>query len=198
MALPDPKSDRKYSYADYLTWDDDQRWELIDGVLYNMSPAPLIRHQEIQREIGLSLGNFLTGKPCTLFFAPVDVRFKDIIHAVDDETFTVVQPDLLVVCDKSKIDAKGINGAPDICIEILSESTAYKDQSDKFMLYQKHGVREYWIVNPGLETVEVFVNKGGNFEKPIYLRKEDTLTSNVLGAFELPLSQIFTVHEESV
>ena len=197
MALPDPKSDRKYSYADYLTWDDDQRWELIDGVLYNMSPAPLIRHQEILLELSSALYGYLKGKPCRLFVAPVDVRFKDLIHAVDDETFTVVQPDLLVVCDKSKIDAKGINGAPDICIEILSESTAYKDQSDKFMLYQKHGVREYWIVNPGLETVEVFVNKGGNFEKPLYYRKEDTLISNVLGAFELPLSQIFASHEES-
>lgn len=191
MEATKPESDKKYSYADYQNWPDDQRWELIEGVPYDMSPAPLFRHQQILMAIGAMLFNFLKGKPCKVSSAPTDVRFKNQIHAADKETFTVVQPDLIVVCDKDKIDKKGIVGAPDICIEILSESTAYKDESEKYTLYEKNGVKEYWIVNPELSTIQVFVHNGNEFQKPFYYRKDETLTSSVLEGLELSLADIF-------
>lgn len=191
MAIPEKKPGEKYSYADYLTWDDGERWELIDGVPYNMSPAPKIRHQEILGELAGVFYNFLKGKPCRVYIAPVDVRFKDEIHAADKETYTVVQPDLLVVCDRDKVDEKGVIGAPDICIEILSVSTAYKDQGEKFVLFEKHGVREYWIINPELETVQLFVHNGTAFDKPLYYRKDEVLKSTVLEGLDLVLAEVF-------
>ena len=141
--MPLHQEEQRYTYADYVTWPGDERWELIDGVPYAMSPAPTIGHQRIAGEIHRQLANFLKGKPCEAFIAPVDVRLN-----ADNDDDIVVQPDVLVVCDKNKLDGKCCNGAPDFVVEILSPSTADHDRVNKFQVYVAAGVREYWIVDP--------------------------------------------------
>lgn len=143
MSIPAIKSDRHYTYADYLNFPDDERWEIIDGVAYSMAPAPSSAHQDVSGELHAQVRTQLRGKPCKVFAAPFDVRFED-----SEKTDKVVQPDLLVVCDRSKIRTRGLIGAPDWIVEILSSSTAGKDQILKRGLYEKHGVREYWLVHP--------------------------------------------------
>ncbi|MHB8057961.1 MAG: Uma2 family endonuclease [Desulfuromonadaceae bacterium] len=140
-----PKDNQRYYYSDYLTWNDGERWELIDGVAYSMSPAPGRRHQEISGELFRQLANYLKGKQCKVYDAPFDVRLSDQVDASDNYIETVVQPDILVVCDRTKLDEKGCNGAPDLIIEITSPSTAKHDLGTKFDLYQKHAIQEYWI-----------------------------------------------------
>ncbi|MDR1735724.1 MAG: Uma2 family endonuclease [Oscillospiraceae bacterium] len=139
----------RYTYADYRTWDDSQRWELIDGVPYAMSP-PLTAHQRVSRELFRQIADFLDDKPCEVFAAPFGVRLN-----ADAEDDTVVEPDLVVICDKSKIDENGCNGAPDLIIEILSPSTASYDKVIKYAKYLAAGVKEYWIIDPRDKTVTV-------------------------------------------
>jgi Uma2 family endonuclease len=182
MALPQPKDDF-YTYADYLEWDDSERWELIDGVAYAMS-APLTRHQRLLRRFVLLLGNFLEGKPCELFPAPFDVRLD-----ADDYDDTVVQPDLLVVCDKTKLDEKGCKGAPDLIIEIISPSSARMDRFLKFNKYQQSGVREYWIVDPETNSVQVCVLEGGRYFVTAY-GDEDDVAVTVLPGCQISLKDV--------
>ena len=140
---------KRYTYADYCSWDDGERWELIDGEAYAMSPGTSFEHQTISGEIFSQLHTFLRGKPCKVFSAPFDVRLT-----ADKGDDTVVQPDILVVCDEAKLkDRKGVIGAPDLIIEILSPSTARHDRITKLNLYQRAGVREYWIVAPDDKAV---------------------------------------------
>ena len=150
------KLDERFTYGDYLTWDDDERWELIDGVPYNMSPAPRVRHQRILGELYRQFANWLLDKPCLVFLAPFDVRLPEADES-DDQVETVVQPDLSVICDRTKLDDAGCRGAPDLIVEILSPGTAHKDLKVKFDRYERAGVREYWIVDPAEKTVMVFV-----------------------------------------
>jgi len=140
----------RYTYADYIKWDDSIRYELIDGVAYAMA-APSRLHQKISGEIFRQLSNFLKGKQCEAYAAPFDVRLN--VDSYDD---IVVQPDLLVVCDESKHDGQSVIGAPDFIIEILSPKNTKHDTDLKYRLYQKAGVKEYWIVNPFRRTVEVY------------------------------------------
>ena len=178
-----PKKNVKYTYADYLTWPDDERWELINGIAYGMSPAPKTGHQRLSRELSCAIFNFLDDKSCEAFSAPFDVKLSEE---------TIVQPDISVICDASKIDDKGCNGAPELAIEILSDSTAYKDETEKRLLYEKHGVLEYWIINPGLPELIKFTRGKNGFEKPQHLSKDELLTSDVLEGFELPLDKLFS------
>ena len=158
------ESARQYTYADYEKIDDDNRYEIIDGVIYLMS-APNIAHQRISRELSLQLGNFLLDKPCEVFAAPVDV----CLNAAGDNDKTVVQPDIIVVCDKSKLDRKRCNGAPDLAIEILSPSSSSHDMIRKYNKYKSTGVREYWIVSPDSRLVHACVLKDGDYEVTDYL-----------------------------
>ena len=137
------KLNKKFSYSDYLNWPEDERFELIDGVAYDMSPAPGTEHQSVSFELAGILYNFLKNKKCRAFSAPFDVRLPDMEKTADSETFTVVQPDITVICDENKIDERGCKGAPDVVIEILSQSTAYRDETEKLRLYEKHKVKEY-------------------------------------------------------
>lgn len=143
MPTPAIKSDHHYTWADYLKFPENERWEVIDGVAYSMAPAPGERHQDLCMELASQLRAQLQGKPCRVYIAPFDVRFEN--SATADK---VVQPDLLVVCDRTKITPQGIVGAPDWIAEILSPSTAGHDQIIKRALYERHGVREYWLVHP--------------------------------------------------
>ena len=155
--LTSPKNlNIKFSYKDYLSWDaDNERWELINGFAYDMSPAPTRKHQGISRNISRQLSNYLEEKECSVYAAPFDVRLPDGFQN-DDEIKTIIQPDISVFCDEDKLDDKGAVGAPDLVIEILSPSTAAKDLREKFFLYEKVGVKEYWIIDPANETLTVF------------------------------------------
>jgi Uma2 family endonuclease len=155
MGLPLKKSDRRYTYGDYKNWPEDERWELIDGEAWNMSPAPNRAHQGLLAELVRQIGNQLEGRPCRMYFAPFDVLLPDEPEEDEDEVATVVQPDLLVVCDPDKLTPKGATGAPDFVIEILSPHTARKDLMVKLSLYERHAVREYWLVDPGNRYVLV-------------------------------------------
>ncbi len=147
MTQPREKSGSDYTYADYLTWPEDERWELIDGEAFDMTPAPTTRHQEVLLEIASQLKISLHGKPCRVFPAPVDVVFPSAARS-EDSAKNVVQPDVIVVCDPAKIRDTGIFGAPDLVVEILSPSTSSKDHIRKKALYERNGVKEYWLVHP--------------------------------------------------
>ena len=183
--MPLLQEEQRYTYADYCTWDDNERWELIEGVPYAMSPAPAWRHQGISRELSYQLTDFLKGKPCKVFAAPFDVRLN-----ADDEDDTVVQPDIVVICDRSKLSGTGCKGVPDMIIEILSPSTAQRDKWIKFNLYQRAGVREYWIVDPDSKMVTVHVLRDGVYTTAAY---GDTGAApvNALPGCEINLEDVF-------
>ena len=165
----------RYIYEDYASWDDDNRYELIDGVVYMMSPAPSQEHQRIIVEIAAQLWVFLKGKPCKVFAAPFDV----CLNAAGDKDKTVVQPDIVVVCDKSKLDGKRCNGAPDMAVEILSPSTSKKDKVLKFDKYREAGVREYWIVDPEDKTIHVYILRDGEYIVKAYGITEEVTTTEI-------------------
>lgn len=159
------KNDHIYSYGDYLTWSDSVRYELIDGSAFCMVPAPDLAHQEVAGEIYRQVANKLLGKKCQAFIAPVDVRLPKYNEA-DKDIDTVVQPDLLVVCDSGKLDRRGVRGAPDWIVEVLSPSTASHDQIKKRQLYEYHGVREYWLIHPIDRVLTVYCLVNGEYGKP--------------------------------
>jgi Uma2 family endonuclease len=156
--------DRRFSYGDYRSWEDGERWELIEGQAWSMSPAPRTDHQALSLWLASAIHAFLKGKPCRVFAAPFDVLLPTGDEA-DDDVDSVVQPDIAVFCDRSKLREAGARGAPDFVVEILSPSTAKKDLSEKFRLYETRGVREYWIVDPGNRSVLAFRLKApGTFD----------------------------------
>ncbi|MFP4017404.1 MAG: Uma2 family endonuclease, partial [Halanaerobiales bacterium] len=138
--------DRLYTYGDYLNWSDEKRYELIDGQVYIMTPAPSPRHQKISVELLRQIAMYLFDKECEVFDAPFDVVLPEPDENSED-ALTVVQPDILIICDKDKIDKRGCKGAPDFIIEIISPSSGGRDRRDKRDLYEKHGVKEYWLVD---------------------------------------------------
>ena len=152
MALP--AEELHYSFADALTWED-ERFELIDGEVYMMSP-PLRVHQEILMSLSRQIANYLDGKQCKVYPAPFAVRLFAQAGDAPEDVDTMVEPDITVVCDPEKLDKYGCRGAPDMVIEILSPSTRRHDLAVKYRLYQRAGVREYWIVDPDTRTVQVF------------------------------------------
>jgi Uma2 family endonuclease len=172
---------KRYTYAEYLTWFDDVRRELIDGFIYLMS-APVRVHALISQRVFRVVDRFIEKKKgkCHIYYAPFDVRLPKKDKTADDEVYNVVQPDICVVCDLSKLDDKGCIGAPDLMVEVLSPSTFKKDWTKKRDLYEEYGVREYWLVDPKDKTVHVFIlqpngkyNSGTKYEHyqkaPVYI-----------------------------
>ena len=185
MSTQAARQDKRYTYADYLTWDDEIRRELIDGAAYLMAP-PNRRHQRISSELHGQLYNFLKGKPCEVYAAPFGVR----LNAAEGDD-SVVLPDIVVVCDKSKLDEMGCVGAPDLIIEILSPSTAAHDRLIKFNKYLQTGVREYWIVDPDSNTVCVHLLENGKYTISAY-GETDAPPVHVLDGCVLQLADVFT------
>ncbi|MCL2064121.1 MAG: Uma2 family endonuclease [Candidatus Cloacimonetes bacterium] len=189
MILPLEK-EKRYTYSDYLQWDDEVRYEIIDGVPYAMG-SPSSTHQRISRKLTKHIDTFLDGKPCELFYAPYDVRLN--FDTFDD---IVVQPDLLVVCDKSKIDKNSYNGVPDLIIEIVSPSTASMDRVRKYHLYRRAKVKEYWIIDPDNKTVSFYTLKDDEYVSDAF-GENDKLTSKVLEGFVVDLTEVFGVMVEN-
>ena len=190
-AQPLLKEDERYTYADYLSWDDDQRREIIEGVPYLMSPAPTWVHQEKNGELYRQFANFLKGKPCKVFHAPFDVR---LFPADDNSDSTIVQPDIVVICNRSIIRGTGCAGAPDMVVEVLSPGTARLDRLVKFQLYQKAGVREYWIVDLETKTVSVHILKDGEYMTKAY-GNADSAPVHVLEGLSINLADVFADDE---
>ena len=175
-----PRRDIEYhTYADYCSWPDDVRYELIDGVAYAMGPAPVRRHQGILGEVFRQVANVLDGSPCRPYIAPFDVRLPKA-DEIDNDVDTVVQPDLVVICDRAKLDDKGCRGAPDWVVEVLSPSTAGHDQILKRALYQRVGVREYWLVHPVDRIVTIYTLNAGSYGAPDMRELVGTLAVGVL------------------
>lgn len=179
-----PKTER-YTYKEYAEWGDEQRYELMDGIAY-MLAAPGRRHQEVSGELFNQLKNFLRGKPCKAYVAPFDVR----LHAKGDHDDTVVQPDIVVVCDDSKLDDKGCNGAPDLVIEVLSPSTERCDFLLKYDKYLYAGVREYWIVDPESKKAHVNILNDGAYIGRVY-GGADTVPVYILPGCTIQLADVF-------
>lgn len=159
------KDHHYHTYGDYLRWPEDIRYELIDGDAYLMAPAPDLVHQDIVGEIFRQTANALQSKPCRAFIAPVDVRLpkRDEADAIID---TVVQPDVLVVCDETKLSERGVRGAPDWVVEVLSPATAGHDQAVKRRIYERHGAKEYWLVHPTDRVLTIYRLIDNAYGKP--------------------------------
>jgi Uma2 family endonuclease len=153
-----------YTYADYLTWHFDERVELLWGQIFPMA-APKRRHQEASANLERLIFNYLTEKSCKGYHAPFDVRLPVPNPRKPGSAETVVQPDICVVCDLTKLDDAGCVGAPDWIVEITSPGTVKKDFNEKYTLYEQAGVREYWIVMPGDQVVYVFALQQGLYEQ---------------------------------
>ena len=189
MGLPQEK-DVRYTYADYLTWDDDVRCELIEGVPYMMA-SPSQFHQEILLAFAMAFGNYLKGKPCKGFLAPFDVRLFPQNNNAD---ITVVQPDFLVVCDHSKLDGKSCNGAPDFVLEILSPSTSRKDRILKMAQYAWAGVKEFWIIDPKDMMLEKHVLVDGRYTSE-WFDTTSAVPVEIFPGFEINMADLFGEEE---
>ena len=178
----------RYTVADYMSWDDGERWELIDGVAYNMSPAPTIKHHDIGMNFYSQLRDRLKGKPCKPFAAPVDVVLSEL---------DVVQPDIFVVCDPTKITPKNIQGAPDFVAEILSPSTSRKDLREKKALYERSGVVEYLVLDPLELYAQLFrLNENGRYDPGEIYGPEESLSLEILGGEVVDLKEVFEIGGE--
>jgi Uma2 family endonuclease len=186
-----------FSYKDYCKWTDDGRWELIDGAEYDISPAPSRIHQKLSGELFVRIYNVLKDRQCDVYAAPFDVRLSDHAEASDEDIFTVVQPDIVVVCDESKLDERGCMGAPDLVIEILSPYTAAKDLKIKRDLYEKYGVGEYWLVHPTDKTFMVYcLSQDKQYAKAEIYSGQDILESTVIEGLKITLTDLFGVPPE--
>lgn len=173
------EKDKHYTYRDYLSWSDDVRCEIIDGVVYMMAPAPILAHQDVVGEIFFQAKQALQGKACRALVAPLDVRLPRQ-GQVDEDSDVVVQPDVMVVCDPAKLDRRGVCGAPDWVVEVLSPSSASRDQIEKRRLYERHGVLEYWLVHPTDRLLTVYRLTNGEYGKPDIFELQGSTAVTVL------------------
>lgn len=190
MALP--AEEVGYTFADLLSWDEKERIEIIDGEAFMMATPSRI-HQAISMELSRQLANFLEGKQCRVYPAPFGVRLFEQDKDSPEDVDTLVEPDISVVCDRSKLDKYGCKGAPDLIIEILSPSTQRHDQLVKLNLYQRAGVKEYWIADPENKTVRVMLlTSDGIFQIHEVYQREDVAKVNVLDGCFLELGRVFS------
>lgn len=191
MSEPLRQHAERYTYADLLAWPADERWELIEGVPYNMTPAPSRRHQDILGALYAQFRALLLNGPYRVYFAPFDVRLpKPGENGMTAST--VVQPDLAVICEQEKLDQRGAVGSPTLVIEILSAYTAKKDRQQKMWLYASSGIREYWIVSPSEKTVEVYkLREHGEYGAAAVYQYNDQLPVTVLPGLSIDLQQVF-------
>lgn len=179
-----------YTYADYLTWQFEELVELIKGKIYKMSPSPIRMHQKISRKFVSRFDNFLNGHKCEVYHAPFDVRLLKEVNS-NKEIYTVVQPDICVICDPNKLDERGCIGAPDLIVEILSPSTSKKDVTIKFDLYEQNGVREYWIVYPGECIIDVFDLEDNKYKLRAKYGSDDIIPVGIFEGFSINANDIF-------
>jgi len=188
--IDDYNDNCRYTYADYLEWERPQRYQLFNGEAFQMA-SPSVEHQAILGEVFTQFYNFLKGKPCRVFTAPLDVR---LFPKKDKSDNTVVQPDILVVCDKNKIDKGSINGAPDLIIEIASPSNTRNELLLKFQYYLKAGVKEYWVIVPEQKNAQVHLYEKGRYITALY-ENDERVPVTVLPGLEIALEDLFKNEE---
>jgi Uma2 family endonuclease len=177
---------RRYTYADYLEWESPERFQLINGEVFQMA-SPSVVHQALLGELFSQFYNWLRGKPCQVFAAPLDVR---LFPQKDKSDKTVVQPDLLVVCDKDKLSKGSVDGAPDLVVEIVSPSNTHSELFLKFQYYMKAGVREYWVIDPDARQVQVHIYENGHYISTIY-ENNDHIPITVLLGLDIALEDLW-------
>lgn len=187
-----PEKEQSYTYADYLSWPEDVRAEIIDGTLY-MQAAPSRIHQKILSELHRQIANYLVGKDCEVYPAPFHVVLSlEQETKNEDESKNVVEPDITIVCDKSLLDEKGCKGTPDMIIEIVSPSTGRIDKMEKFNKYEQAGVKEYWIVEPQEKMVSVFtIQENGRYGRPALYTVQDNVKVTIFENLSIELSMVF-------
>ncbi len=191
MHHPKTAFDQKFTYGDYLHWPEDERWELIDGEAFDMTAAPNLDHQFIAGRLFRFFDEFPEGKPCNVFIAPFDVRIPKGDEA-DEQIDTVVQPDVVVIYTPSGLDQLGLRGAPALAIEVLSPSTAGKDQIRKRRLYERSGVKEYWVVQPADRVVMVTRRAGRHgFGKTEFYGDTDQIEVKMFPGLTIDLARVF-------
>ncbi len=190
LKVGEPDMSGTYTAKDYLKWQLDELVELIRGKIYKMSPAPSSNHQDISIQFLDQMLDYFRNKECRIFHAPFDVYF---VQAGQDykESKNIVEPDLCVICDASKIKKFGCVGAPDLIIEILSPSTSSKDRKLKFELYEEFGVREYWIVSPANRSVTIHFLENKKYKTLQPLSSQDKLESKIFQGLEIELKKVF-------
>jgi Uma2 family endonuclease len=180
------KKENEYcTYADYLNWDTEERYELIDGAAYLMAPGPSRIHQDATLGIANQFKNFLEGKTCKVYVAPFDVRLN-----ANEEDDTVVQPDILVVCDTSKLGEYSVKGAPDLVVEVLSPSSKHYDTVMKLEKYMKAGVKECWLVDTESETVRVFINRGNGEDEQTKYGWDKAIPVSIFPDFSIDMKKV--------
>jgi Uma2 family endonuclease len=185
---------KRYTYADYMTWQFSERVELIKGWIHKMSPAPKRWHQEAEIVLSSEFYSFFKGTGCKVYQSPFDVRLVKNKGQKNQEIDTVVQPDVCVVCDLDKLDDAGCKGAPDLIIEILSESTSKKDYNEKFNLYQENGVKEYWLVQPELFYIEIYSLEDDVYERFGLFEKRnspDLVSGKLFPDLKVSMAEVF-------
>ena len=180
-----------YTYADYLKWRFNERVELFKGRIFKMSPAPSSMHQQISLKVTRKLDNFFIKTTCSLYVAPFDVRLVKT-KSNDRKVATVVQPDLCVICDQTKLDDKGCNGAPDLIVEILSPGNSKKEMGIKFDLYEENGVKEYWIVEPAEKMILVYTLQNEKYIGLKPLIEDDKIKSPLFPELNFDVKEIFS------
>lgn len=187
---PDPSLN--YTYADYLKWNFEERVELIKGKIFKMCAAPAPKHHQVSIKLSSRLFNFLEWKKCQVYAAPFDVRLPVEKKKRDNQITTVVQPDICIICDETKIDDRGCCGAPDLIIEILSPGNTKKEVKIKFELYEEAGVKEYWIVYPAEENIAVFLlGENRKFNGAKIYAAGDLIRSNSVSGLTIDVNDIF-------
>ena len=195
--VEEPENPLGFTYADYLNWNFKERIELIRGKIFKMSPAPTFIHQKILGHIHAAFYNHLKNKSCKVFMAPVDVRLKSKPFRKkklrDDEITTVVQPDIIVVCDEEKLkDDRCVDGAPELVVEILSPGNTKTETKYKFDLYEENGVEEYWVVYPEFKQIHVYLlNEKEQYGRPVFYEANENITSVVLKGLSIATNDIF-------
>jgi Uma2 family endonuclease len=194
--VEEPQSEYGFTYEDYLTWKFKERIELIKGKIFKMSPGPAVTHQKISMNLISFFVKKIDHAPCQLFSAPIDVKligtsFKKR-KVADNEIFTVVQPDIIVVCDPEKLsDPRSINGAPEMVVEILSPGNTKTETKHKLNLYEENGVLEYWVVHPPYKYVEVYLLKNNRYSKPTIYEMGEDIPCAILRDIKVPVDEIF-------
>ena len=184
-----PKHNDNFSYSDYLTWSEEERIEIIDGALY-LKAAPSRIHQEISGALYLQFANYLKNKQCKVYHAPFCVMLDNETN--DYNIKNIVEPDITIVCDNSKLNDRGCKGSPDLIIEVLSPSTAKIDRIHKFNKYEKSQIREYWIVEPEQKIISVFILQSNNrYGRPDMYTEQDNIKVSIFSDLIIDLNEVF-------
>jgi Uma2 family endonuclease len=187
--------EKRYTYADYLTWVDDKLRELIDGFVHLMSPAPRMKHADMSSHIHGTLFGYIKknrGK-CKVFHAPFDVRLPNNPNEMDDnQIYTVVQPDICVICDLKKLDERGCIGAPDMIVEILSISTQKYDLNEKFYAYESAGVKEYWVVSQSEGVTVYLLQENGKYDDGTIYQDKAEVPVKTLSGLYISLKELYS------